>query len=150
MHALSVLAADDGGGGGGVLQLLILLLIPFAMYFLLIRPQRRRAKSQAAVQAALGKGDEVITTSGIYGFISAVEDDYFWLEIDDDVQIRIAKAAVQGRVPGTEPAGVDTAPATPATNGNKAVGKAADKPVDKTNDKPAGKSAGKAQASDKS
>ncbi|QRN79389.1 MAG: preprotein translocase subunit YajC, partial [Nocardiopsis sp. BM-2018] len=43
-------------------------------------------------------GDEVITTSGMYGFITGVDGDKFWLEIDDDVQIRVARAAVQARV----------------------------------------------------
>jgi len=99
MHALSILAtADSGSSGGGVAQLLILLLIPFAMYFLLIRPQRKRIKQQAAIQSSLGIGDEVIMTSGIYGFITGEEGDRFWIEIDDDVQIRVAKAAVQGKV----------------------------------------------------
>jgi preprotein translocase subunit YajC len=100
MHALILSAADDssGGGGGGVAQLLILLLIPFAMYFLLIRPQRKRMKDQASMQSTLGVGDEVITTSGIYGFITGEEEDRFWIEIDDDVQVRVAKAAVQGKV----------------------------------------------------
>jgi preprotein translocase subunit YajC len=68
------------------------------MYFLLIRPQRKRAKDQAAMQSALGVGDEVITTSGVYGFITGEEADLFWLEIDDDVQIRVAKAAIQRKV----------------------------------------------------
>ena len=98
MHQLSLLAQDDSSGGGGVAQLFILLLIPFAMYFLLIRPQRKRMKEQTALQSSIGKGDEVITNSGIYGFISEVEDKFFWLEIDDDVQIRIAKAAIQGKI----------------------------------------------------
>ena len=98
MNAFSILAQEETASGGGVIQLLILLLIPFAMYFLLIRPQRKRMKEQAAMQSALGIGDEVITSSGIYGFITGEEDDRFWLEIDDDVQIRIAKAAIQGRI----------------------------------------------------
>jgi preprotein translocase subunit YajC len=100
MHALILSAADDssGGGGGGVAQLLILLLIPFAMYFLLIRPQRKRMKDQASMQSTLGVGDEVIMTSGIYGFITGEEEDRFWVEIDDDVQVRVSKAAVQGKV----------------------------------------------------
>ena len=98
MHPLSLLAQDDSSSGGGAIQLLILLLIPLAMYFLLIRPQRKRMKDQAAMQSALGVGDEVITSSGIYGFITGEETDRFWLEIDDDVQIRVAKAAIQGKV----------------------------------------------------
>lgn len=97
MDLFATFASSDSSGGSP-LSFLVLLLLPLLMYFLLIRPQRKRMKQQAALQSELGTGDEVITTSGIYGFISAVEDDYFWLEIDDDVQIRIAKAAVQGKV----------------------------------------------------
>ena len=123
LHALSFLAsADDGGGsaGGGIIQLGVLLLIPVAMYFLLIRPQRKRVKDQQAMQSALGVGDEVVTTSGVYGFITGEEPDWFWLEIDntDDgspVQIRIAKAAIQSKVAGkagqAEPAEADDDPA---------------------------------------
>lgn len=102
MHAFSILAQDGESSGGGAAQLLILLLIPLAMYFLLIRPQRKRMKQQAAMQSSLGVGDEVITSSGIYGFITGEEGDRFWLEIDDDVQIRIAKAAVTGKVDTSE------------------------------------------------
>ena len=101
MHLFALIASGDSSGGSPF-SFLVLLLLPLLMYFLLIRPQRKRMKQQAALQSELGQGDEVITTSGIYGFISAVEDDFFWLEIDDDVQIRIAKAAVQGKVPSKD------------------------------------------------
>ncbi len=89
--------AQDDAGGGSPASLLIFLLIPVAMYFLMIRPQRKRMKEQQAMQSSIGIGDEVITNSGIYGFITGVEGDRFWLEIDDDVQIRIARAAIQGK-----------------------------------------------------
>jgi preprotein translocase subunit YajC len=98
MHALSILAQGDSNSGGGIGQLLVLLLIPVAMYFLLIRPQRKRQKLQASVQSSLGIGDEVITNSGIFGIITGEDGERFWLEIDDDVQIQIAKAAIQGKV----------------------------------------------------
>lgn len=100
MYALSILAqdTDNSSGGGGIAQLLILLLIPVAMYFLMIRPQRKRIKDQAALQSSLGVGDEVVTNSGIFGVITGEESDRFWLEIDDDVQIQIAKVAIQGKV----------------------------------------------------
>lgn len=101
-------AEDEGTStGAAVLQYGILLLIPVAMYFLLIRPQRRRAREQAAMQSELGVGDEVITTSGVYGFITGEEDDLFWLEIDDDVQIRIAKAAIQRKIVAAAETGDD-------------------------------------------
>ena len=61
MHVLTILAADDdsGGGAAGLIQLGILLLIPLAMYFLMIRPQRRRMRDQQAMQSSLEVGDEV-------------------------------------------------------------------------------------------
>lgn len=95
---LSLLASADGGGGAALIQLLILLMIPLAMYFLMIRPQRRRMRETQALQKSLEVGDEVMTTSGIYGVISGEDGDRFWLEIDDDVQIRIARAAITGKV----------------------------------------------------
>ena len=82
-------------------SLIIFLLIPLAMYFLLIRPQKRRQRESASLQSSVEVGDEVMTTSGLYGFISAFEGDIAWLEIDDNVQIRIARAAIQRKVAAT-------------------------------------------------
>jgi preprotein translocase subunit YajC len=95
-----ILASGDGGGGGAaILQLGILLLIPFGMYFFMIRPQRRRMREQQELQSSIQVGDEVVTTSGLYGRISGEDGEHrFWMEIDDDVQIRIARAAVQAKV----------------------------------------------------
>jgi len=95
-----ILASGDGGGGGAaILQLGILLLIPFGMYFFMIRPQRRRMREQQELQRSIQVGDEVVTTSGLYGRISGEDGEHrFWMEIDDDVQIRIARAAVQAKV----------------------------------------------------
>jgi preprotein translocase subunit YajC len=106
----TLLANGDGGGGGGAfLSFGILLLIPFAMYFFMIRPQRRRMREQQELQRSIQVGDEVVTTSGILGRISGEDgDSRFWLEIDDDVQIRIARAAIQGRVDESAPAGEPT------------------------------------------
>jgi preprotein translocase subunit YajC len=94
----SPILASNSGSGGSSLGLLFFLIIPVAMYFLMIRPQRKRQRQQAELQSSIGIGDEVVTNSGIYGFITGEEDDRFWLEIDENVQIRIAKAAIQGRV----------------------------------------------------
>ena len=110
----SLVASADGGGGGGaaLLQLGILLLIPFAMYFFLIRPQRRRMREQQDLQRSIQVGDEIVTTSGIFGTITGEDGPgRFWLEIDDDVQIRIARAAVQGRASDDDVADGDDADA---------------------------------------
>jgi preprotein translocase subunit YajC len=98
MHFLSILASGNDSGGSPLPSLILLALIPAALYFFMIRPQRRRVRDQQALQRSIGVGDEVITTSGIYGFITGEEGDKFWLEIDDDVQIRIARAAVQSKI----------------------------------------------------
>ena len=102
MHVLSILASasgsNSGSGSGAIVQLGIFLLIPVAMYFLLIRPQRRRQRAQAAMQSNIDVGDEVMTTSGLYGFITGFDGDIVWLEVDDNVQLRVARASVQRKV----------------------------------------------------
>jgi preprotein translocase subunit YajC len=101
---------SSSGGSGAIIQLGILLLIPFAMYFFMIRPQRRRMREQQELQRSIQVGDEVITTSGVYGIITGEDgDSRFWLEIDDDVQIRIARAAISGKAPTDDDAGDSTA-----------------------------------------
>ena len=99
MHVHSILAANDNSSSP--FTFVIFLLIPVAMYFLLIRPQRKRMRDQAALQSAIGIGDEVMTTSGMYGFITGFDGDIVWLEIDDNIQIRISRAAVQRKVDTT-------------------------------------------------
>ena len=95
MHLSLILAAESSNP---LPSLIIFMLIPVAMYFLLIRPQRRRQREAVALQSAIDVGDEVMTTSGVYGFITSFEGDIAWLEIDDNVQIRIAKQSIQRRV----------------------------------------------------
>lgn len=77
----------------------ILGLAPFALiivafYFLLIRPQRNRAKQQQALVAALAPGAEVMTTAGIFGQVAAVTPDQVSIEIAPGVFMRIVPAAI--------------------------------------------------------
>ena len=91
----AVLAADDSGGGAAAFTPLIFIgLIFAAMYFLMIRPQRKRLRETQAMQRSIGEGDEVLTTSGVYGFVTAIDGDVIWLEIAEDVEIRISAGAV--------------------------------------------------------
>ena len=117
MHLLTILAANadnDTSAGGGLLGMLPLLALPLLAYFLLIRPNRRRMRDQQDLQSALAVGDEIITTAGIYGFITGFEGDRVWVEVDDDVQLRVARAAIQGKASPAE--GSDTAPAPAAAD----------------------------------
>jgi preprotein translocase subunit YajC len=63
-----------------------------------VRPQRKRQREAVALQQSVEVGDEVMTTSGVYGFVTGFEGDLAWLEIDDNVQIRIARQAIQRKV----------------------------------------------------
>lgn len=93
------------------MSIIFLLALPVLMYFLLIRPQQKRAKEQKELLSAVEEGDEVMTTGGLYGYVNAVEGETIWLEIAENVEIRIAKAAVLKRIPlGTD----DNADAAPA------------------------------------
>ncbi|MFZ9629574.1 MAG: preprotein translocase subunit YajC [Ilumatobacteraceae bacterium] len=98
MHPASLASTAQTSTGSSITSLLVFLLIPVGMYFLLIRPQRKRQREQVAMQQSVQVGDEVMTTSGLYGFITEIDGDIAWLEIDDDVQIRIARAAIQRKV----------------------------------------------------
>ncbi|MEI8239557.1 MAG: preprotein translocase subunit YajC [Actinomycetota bacterium] len=94
----SILAAKSSGGGAAIAQLFIFALIGLAMYLLLIRPQRRRQRAQSTLQKSIEIGDEVMTTSGMYGWVTAFDGDIAWLEVDDNVQVRVARQAIQRKV----------------------------------------------------
>jgi preprotein translocase subunit YajC len=82
----------------------ILSLLPFVVifvlfYFMLIRPQMKRAKEQKKMIDALQKGDEVITAGGLLGKITKVGEQYVSLEIADNVTIQVQKQTVQTLLP---------------------------------------------------
>ena len=97
VHLASVIAQSSSGGSAFGL-LLPFAIMGVAMYFLLIRPQKRRQRQAAELQQSIEVGDEIMTTSGVYGFITGFDGDIVWLEIDDNVQIRVARGAVQRKV----------------------------------------------------
>ncbi len=81
------------------------------MYFLMIRPQRRRMREAQELQRSMEEGDEVVTNAGLYGFVSAIDGDVVWLEIAENVEIRIARAAIARVIKEVAPA-VETANST--------------------------------------
>lgn len=93
-----MLFAAESSGGSNPLSLILFLALPVALYFLMIRPQKKKMAAQQALAKSIGEGDEIVTTSGVYGFVSAIEGDVVWLEIAEGVDIRITKGAVLKRV----------------------------------------------------
>ena len=78
---------------GGYLFILVLLVM---MWFLLIRPQRRRQTDSQRLLNSLEVGNEIVTAGGLYGTITALEDDEARVRIADGVEVRIAKRAIAG------------------------------------------------------
>ena len=93
-----VAATETATKSNPILSMLPLVLIFAAMYFLLLRPQRKRQKETAALQSSIAEGDEVILNSGMYGFVSAVEDDLLWIEIAEKVEVRVTKGSIARKV----------------------------------------------------
>ena len=90
---------------GGTSSLLFFAGLAAIMYFVLIRPQQKQAKDQQNMIAALKKGDDVVSSSGILGKIVAVADKTITLEVASGVKLRMLKSAIQARVTvGDEPA----------------------------------------------
>ena len=78
----------------------LFMLVLFAVFYLLaIRPQRKRQKEHADMVAAIAKGDEVVTTSGILGKVNKVDDDYVVLQVADNVELKFQKASVHAILP---------------------------------------------------
>lgn len=89
-----------GGPTGGVTgQMLILVVFVVVFYFLLIRPQQKRANEHKAMLAKLAAGDEVATGGGIIGRIVDIDDAFVTLEIADGVRIKVQRLQVTSLVP---------------------------------------------------
>jgi preprotein translocase subunit YajC len=93
-------AANGGDGGGNPLMgLLLPILILVLFYFLFIRPQQKRAKEHSQMISELTEGDEVVSSGGLAGKITAVDDNFVSLEIADNVEVRLQKKAVSNVLP---------------------------------------------------
>jgi len=87
------------GAGSGFASMVPLVLIFVIFYFLLLRPQIKRAKEQKQMMAALAKGDEVVTNGGLLGRITRADEDFVNLEIAPGVRVKLQKNAVAAMVP---------------------------------------------------
>jgi preprotein translocase subunit YajC len=85
--------------GGGFMEFLPLIALLAVFYFLILRPQQKRAKEHKALIEALQKGDEVVTIGGILGKVTRVGDDNVAVEIADNVVVQVQKPAIQNVLP---------------------------------------------------
>jgi preprotein translocase subunit YajC len=80
--------------GGDIMTFLPMIAIVVVFYFLLIRPQQKRAKETKAMLQALQKGDEVVTAGGIVGKISKLSEAYADVEIAPNVEVTVQRSAI--------------------------------------------------------
>lgn len=90
---------ETGAGGGNALNgLLPFLVIGIIFWVLLIGPERKARKKQEQMRKELKKGDEVMTTGGLFGKVAALDDEKVTLQIADGVRVKYLRQAIQGRV----------------------------------------------------
>jgi preprotein translocase subunit YajC len=91
-HAQTAGAAADPMGG--VMQLLPMILMFVVLWFLMIRPQMKKAKEHKALLAGLAKGDEVVTGGGLLGKVTKVADSYITVEIAAGTEVVVQKPSI--------------------------------------------------------
>ena len=87
------------GGDAGLMGFLPIIIMFVLLYFLMIRPQMKRAKEHKSMVDALQKGDEVITAGGVLGKITSVGDAYVTVEIAANTEVNVQRGAVQTLLP---------------------------------------------------
>ena len=87
-------AGSAAGGGDTLMGMLPIILMFVVLYFIMIRPQMKKAKEQKAMIEALQKGDEVITAGGLLGRITRISEGYITLEIANNVEVQVQRPAV--------------------------------------------------------
>ncbi|HPD16029.1 MAG TPA: preprotein translocase subunit YajC [Planctomycetota bacterium] len=97
-------AAPQPPGGNPLMQSLLFIGVMFAiLYFLMIRPQRKRQREHMDMLAALRKGDKVITRGGIHGVVTLVRDREVKVKVDSNCELTLSKSAIAGVVtPGSD------------------------------------------------
>ena len=96
MEILLAMATPPGGeGGNGMFGTLIMFGAIFAIfYFMIIRPQQKRAKEQKAMLEAVQKGDKVVLTGGMHGSIAGLEDKTVLVDVGNNVKIKFERTAI--------------------------------------------------------
>ncbi len=89
-------STDTLGSLGSMLPLVLMFVV---LYFVMIRPQMKRAKEAKAMIEALAKGDEIVTSGGLLGRISKIGESYLTIEIASGVEIQLQRGAVMQVLP---------------------------------------------------
>ncbi len=95
----SAFAQDTAAPSGGLISFLPLIVIFALFYFMLIRPPMKRAKEHKQLVAGLQKGDEIVTSGGLLGKITHIEDSFVTVKVAENVEIKVQRHAVASVMP---------------------------------------------------
>ena len=95
MNYLLAMAPQGGEGGGSMVSTLIMFGAIFAIfYFMIIRPQQKKAKDRETLLSALKKGDKVVTNGGMHGTIAGLDDKTCLVDFGNNIKIKFDRSAV--------------------------------------------------------
>ena len=119
MFISDAFAQTAGAGETSIIQMFLPLILIFAVfYFLLIRPQQKKAKEHNALLEAIRRGDRIVTGGGIVGTVARVNDNELLVDISENVRVTVMRGTVADVLSKTEPVANDK----PKTNGEKNSG----------------------------
>lgn len=95
MEVLFAMAPQGGSGGGSLVSTLIMFAAIFAIfYFMIIRPQQKRAKEREQMLSNIQKGDKIVTSGGMHGTIVGLEEKTCLVQVSDNVKIKMERSAI--------------------------------------------------------
>lgn len=95
MEFLIAMAPSGGEGGGSMVSTLIMFGAIFAIfYFMIIRPQQKRAKERTKMLSEIGKGDKIITSGGIHGTVAGLDEKTVLIDVGNNVKIKMERSAI--------------------------------------------------------
>lgn len=103
MNSFNLLAMSQSPeGGGGLVGMLPFIMIIFIIYFLMIRPQSKKAKQHQLMLAELKKGDKIVTVGGIYGTVVEVREKTFLIKVSNNTEMEFLKTSVSEKISDTK------------------------------------------------
>ncbi len=95
MEILIAMSPQGGEGGGGMVSTIIMFGAIFLIfYFMIIRPQQKKAKDRTRLLSNLEKGDKVVTSGGIHGIIAGLDEKTLLLQVSDNLKIKVDRSAI--------------------------------------------------------
>lgn len=91
--------AATGSAASGIMDFLPLIALVAVFYFLVLRPQSKRAKEQKVMMEALQRGDEVVTSGGVVGKVAKVFEQYATVELTENLEVMVQKSAILSVLP---------------------------------------------------